>query len=360
MKKAAPSKQALKMSSTNQIILASILVLLIFLAAMLSSPQKKGTTLQPGSTQETMSSIGSRTGTQVARIAITREGETNNGTTMGATGFVQYAGNTQAATGIGNGQPGVVAGSSGTANAATTLTEHKSDSVIAAGERVKFKIDKFQKLALQPLKFKLFDSSGRELTPDYLQTVREHKVHFTVVSANLREFQHLFPEYVNGQWNVNANLPNPGTYYAYTDISPIKGTREVLRSELTVREPTKGAISYPGLTPNALAISGGASAVLGLKGIGLGAENILGYSLTRDGKNLDIVKPFTGAFGYVTLFRQGDTGVHLVARSLPVTDESKGMFDFAANFTKAGTYTAFAEFKADGKVLVFPITFNMP
>lgn len=359
MKKAAPAKNALKMSSTNQIILASILVLLIFLAAMLSSPQKKGVP-QPATTQETMSSDGSRTGTQVARISITREGENLPGTTMGATGFVQYAENTKATSGIANIQPGSSVAGTANADAATAPTEPKNESVIAAGERVKFKIDKFQKLALQPLKFKLFDSAGRELTPDYLQTVREHKVHFTVVSANLREFQHLFPEYVNGQWNVNANLPNPGTYYAYTDISPIKGTREVLRSELTVREPTKGAISYPGLTPNALAMTGGASALLGLRGIGLGAENILGYSLTRDGKNLDIVKPFTGAFGYVTLFRQGDTGVYLVARSLPVTDEGKGMFDFAANFTKAGTYTAFAEFKADGKVLVFPITFNMP
>ena len=355
MKKAAPVKKSIKMSPTNQVILAAILVLLIFLAAMLSSPPKKNQVQQEAATQATGGNGEVRTGTQVARISITKNGETQQAASIGTTGFVSpQPGATSA------GATGTVKIEPGATQAATAGSELTAGGAIPAGSRVQFKIDTFKKLAVQPLKFKVLDGSGRELTPDYLQTVREHKMHFVVVSANLREFQHLFPEYVNGQWNVSASLPNPGTYYAYIDISPVKGNPEVLRSELTVREPTKGTVNYPGITPNLLAITNGTSAVLGLRGIGLGAENILGFSLTRDGKNLGGVKPFTGAFGYVAVFRQGDTNVYLPARPLPVSDESKGMFDFAANFAKAGRYTAYGEFKVDGKVLVFPITFDMP
>ena len=185
-------------------------------------------------------------------------------------------------------------------------------------------------------------------------------MHFYVVSSGLREFQHLFPDYANGTWNVNANLSNPGTYYAYVDISPVKGNPVVLRSELTVREPTKaGTIKYPGLTPNKVAIAGDISAVLNMKGIGIGAENIMSYSLTRDGNNAGGFSPYVGAFGNVTILRQGDLNILLKARPLPVADENKGMFDYASAFIKAGRYTAFAEFKVNGKLLVFPITFEM-
>lgn len=362
MKKAAPVKKTVKMSSTNQIILAAILVLLIFLAAMLSSPAKKDQ-VQKAAPQTTAVNGETRTGTQVARISIVRNGESGQGATIGTTGFVNLqppdtSGGTSAdSTGNLEIEP---AGTQTSASAATSASEFKSGGAIPAGERVQFKIDTFKKLAVQPLKFKVFDALGMELTPDYLQTVREHKMHLTLVSANLREFQHLFPDYANGQWNASAYMPSPGTYLSYISISPVKGNPEVLRSDLTVREATKGTVNYPGLTPNLLAITDGASAVLGIKGIGLGAENIMAYSLTRDGKNLESVSPYTGAFGSVTVFRQGDPNVYISGRGLPVTDESKGMFDFAAQFDKAGRYTAFAEFKADGRVLVFPITFDMP
>jgi hypothetical protein len=364
MKKAPSTKKTVKMTSTNQIILAAIMVLLIFLAALLSSPPKKDQVQQTAS-QPVQTNGELRTGTQVARISITRNDGTPTGATIGTTGFTQPSAATVGTTGTLNVEPGAasknvgVSTTNGTA-ATQTVSAEITSGAVPAGDRVKFKIDNFKKLAVQPLKFKVFDSSGRELTPDFLLTVREHKLHFVVVSANLREFQHLYPEYVSGQWNVNANLPSPGTYYVFTDITPVKGTQEILRSELTVREATKGTINYPGLTPNLLAISNGTSAVLGIKGIGLGAENVLGYSLTRDGKNLGSVTPYTGAFGYVTVLRQGDPGVYLTARPLPVQDESKGIFDFAVKFMKAGKYTAFAEFKADGKVLIFPITFEMP
>jgi hypothetical protein len=355
------------MSPTNQVILAGIAVLIIFLAAVLSSVPKKEQTVPPPATMGAAGATGTRTGTQIASISISRGGETQQGVSANP-GVALSNGEANIPTGI---QSQAEAGSATTVGVATSpdatavstanirVTAVSAGGAIPAGSRVNFKIDTFKKLALQPLKFKVYDETGRELTPDYLQTVREHKLHFYVVSANLREYQHLFPEYDNGYWNVNANLPNPGTYYAYMDVSPIKGNPAMLRSELTVQTATKGTVVYPGLTPNKLAISGGVSTALTLSGIGIGAENLLSFSLTRGGQGVNGVSPYVGAFGSVVVLRQGDPNTLLVARPLPVSDESKGMFDFGALFSKAGKYTAFAEFKVDGKVLVFPITFEM-
>jgi|GEM_PF-3105306 len=350
MKKSTPKNQpvlpekpqskipAMKLNSTNQVILAAIVVLLIFIVAVMSSSPKQPQQQATGDTQQSATSTQtasqeSRSGQQVARISITRS-DAAQAQGVGTTG-----GNV----------------------ASTVMADIARDAAVAipAGSRVKFKIDSFKKLAVQPLKFNVYDEYGKELTPDFLQTVNEHKLHMFVVSSNLSEYSRVFPEYGNGTWNVNVNLPNPGTYYAYVEMAPVKGGNTLLRSELTVREASKGTPSYPALTPNNLAISGNVSAVMNLTDAGLENLSTLMFSLTRDGKNVNDVRPYVGAFGSVTLFRHEDLMSCTNASPFPVIDESKGIFDFGAKFQKAGRYTAFAEFKVGDKVMVFPISFDV-
>ena len=327
-------KNKFKFNSTNQVIFAAIAVLLIFLVAMLSSVPKK--VEQPQTPAVSNGETETRSGTQVARISITRNGETQQALTVSPTGIQAGSGELTAA-----------------------LVEASRGGAFPSGNRVKFKIEKFQKLAVQPLKFVLYDEKGRELTPEYLQTAHEEKIHFILVTSSLREYQHLNPEYRDGQWNVSAYMPIVGTYYAYIDFTPVSGNQTTLRSDLTVRESTKGAVKYPGLTPNMLAITDGVSTVLSLQNAPSGSESSLNYSLTRDGKNVTNAKPYLGAFGNIVLLRHNDPNTYIYARQLPLSDESKGMFDFASTFMKAGRYTAFAEFKLDKKVLLFPITFDV-
>lgn len=334
----APKKvPSLKLSSTNQVILAAIVVLLIFIAAVMSSAprqvqqqnsatQQNGAVTQPTGTE-------TRSGQQVARISITRS----------------------------DGQPAAVAQAFSGNASGPVYTDVAQDvtSAIPAEARVKFKIDTFQKLAIQPLKFNVYDDNGKELTPDFLQTVHEAKLHLMVVSANLREFSHVVPEYKNGTWNANVNLPNPGTYYAYIEICPVKGGHSILRSELTVRSPSKDNPDYPGLTQNNLAISGDVTAVMNVTDAGLENVSTLMFSLTRGGKNVDNVVPYLGAFGQVVIIRHNDLLSLVDVHPLPVSDESKGIFEFGARFLKAGRYTAFSEFKIGEKVYIFPITFDI-
>lgn len=231
-----------------------------------------------------------------------------------------------------------------------------SDS-LPAGNHVKFRIDHFEKLALQPLKFNLYDDKGKELTPDLLQTVHEKKIHLIIVSANLREYQHLHPNYFNGVWNVNAKLPNVGTYYAYADFSPIKGAAGIYRSKLVVKAETTGQINYPGTTPDAVAIIDGYKVRMSANALIANQSNKLSFSITKDGKVVTNLKPYLGAWGHVVVMRQGDPISYMHLHSATTTDETVSTVDFVATFPAAGKYTAFAEFSFGGKIVLFPVTF---
>jgi hypothetical protein len=323
-----------KFSTTNQVIMAAALVVIIFLAALLSSIPKKET-LTPA--PESSSTQEVRSGTQVARIAITRPG--------------RDAGSLPPS-------PVLDETNSATAAAATNTTVPAFGRAMYAVSRFKFKINSFQKLAVQPLKFNIYDEDGQELTPEYLTTINEQKIHLIIVSVNLREFQHLNPKYEDGAWNVSANLPTPGTYEAYADITPVKGKPVVLRGELTVRARSGGKINYPGLTPQMLAITDGVNSVLNITFGALGGVSKLTFSLTRDGKNVSDIKPLYGFFGSAIVFRHTDPDAFLRTKQ-EAADEGKGIVDLSTIFTKAGRYTAFGEFKIGDKGFVFPVTFDV-
>lgn len=230
---------------------------------------------------------------------------------------------------------------------------------VAGTNAVKFKIEKFKKLALQPLKFNIYGDNGQELTPDSLQVVHEKKVHFILVSANLREFQHLHPEYQNGVWNVLANMPNPGTYYAYTEFAAVNGQSKIFRNELIVRDPTSGSVNYPGLTSDLLALKNGFRTELTVSPALVGEEVTLTFKITKDNKPVADFKPYLGAYGHLILALQGDpiTFSHLHAE-IPY-NAADGTITFQTMFMKSGRYTAFGEFNLNGKVVMFPLTFEV-
>ncbi len=260
---------------------------------------------------------------------------------------------------------GVLSSNGQTGETASMTTDTHDDhmnmtnyqGVIPAGTRVKYKISTFQKLATQPLKFNVYDAAGKELTPELLSTVHEHKMHFIVVSADLKEFLHLHPEYRNGVWNVSAYLPTPGTYYTYVDIDPIEGDPVVLQADLTVRKATDLAtVTYPPVQ-DMVAKNNGYKASLSI-------NNLIAQESTRfmfelfqtDGKPAQ-VEPYLEAYGHVVLFKQGNPLSFTHVHPLDSGVVTQGKVDFESVFREGGVYTAFAEFKLKGKVYVFPFTF---
>lgn len=326
--------------NSKEILLAAVCILVIFYVALMASMPRKEAMDQMNSDQ---AKSEQRTGNQTVSLTILPPGGTQMSQAVSGTQPTQIASNVPHNDSMG------MMGMGG------------SDSSVDAGKRFVFKIDKFQKLATQPLKFNLYDENGTEITPDYLETRHDYKTHFVLVSADLRSYQHLHPEYKNNVWNVSANMSTQGTYYAYVDIKPLKGDAVVLRKELTVRTATdKKTIKYPGLTPKLTAIAKDVTAVVSPDPSILNHATSLSFALTRGGKAVNDLKPYLAAFGHVVVLKQGSPEIYMHLHPGTVADESKGVIPFTATFTTAGRYTAFAEFKIGKDVLTFPITFDVP
>ncbi|GEM_PF-3983780 len=232
---------------------------------------------------------------------------------------------------------------------------------IAAGSRFKFKLDHFQKLDVQLLQFDLFDRNNKLLKPADLQIVHESRLHFFVVSANLKEFQHLHPTFEKGKWRVVADLPSAGTYYAYADFTPLKAQEEVLRSELVVRQPSPLTLDYPAISENFATSDGPFTAKLTLTRPNLLQQTVLSYLLTVKDKGTPVknLTNYLGAPGHLVILRQGDPESFMHVHPLSSSDLKTAMVEFLTTFSQPGRYTAFAQFKFAQRVHTFPLSFEI-
>lgn len=344
------NKLSIKLTPRNQVILAAVAVLVIFMAALLSSIPKKETNKNVSPAQVASSTQEENSISQNSDSQQTIQNSVTNSSQENITGGTQA---TVADNSTTSSNPSYVL-----PNVAQDLSSADSGRAIFAAGRVKFKISSFKKLDVQPLKFQVFDVDGKELIPEYLKTVSEQKIHFILVTSDLRQYQHLNPKYADGQWNVSANMPTAGTYYAYLDFTTVNGKQTVLRNELIVRAATSGTLNYPGLTPNLIALTDGVTALMNPVFGSLGTESKMTFSLTRGGVNVTDLMPYAGSFGYTVILRHTDPDAFI--RTYPsAVDDKKGIVDFNATFKKTGRYTAFGEFKIGGKVSLFPITFDV-
>lgn len=321
-------------------VLALVVIVVIFFLAYLS---KMGKT--PAKQVEVPSTTGEpvMNGQQTATITILPAGSQ-----AGVAGVTASSSQPAGATASSTQQNGVQ----------SHITMSENSGSVPAGSRVKFKIDHFKKLALQPLEFEVFDEQGKAYSSADLRVTKEQRMHFIVVSANLREYMHLHPKYENGKWKVLANLPNPGTYYAYVDITPVKGDPVVLRSNLIVQKETTDTINYPGLTPDLFALTKGYKTQLTISQPIVLQQSVLSFRVTKDGKDSEL-SPYLGALGHVVVFRQGNIDSFTHVHPLSSSDAKKGLAEFMNTFVKGGRYTAFAEFKIGSTVYTFPITFDI-
>lgn len=231
-----------------------------------------------------------------------------------------------------------------------------TDTSIDAGESVKFRIENFQKLASQPLKFNIYNKDGSELVPDYIASKHGEKVHFFLAHANLREFLHLIPDYNNGVWNVQANMPTPGTYTAFIAVHPLGGVYTVYKKDLIVRNPSLENLDFPDPTIGLEVQEGRYKVKMDMEQTD--EHRVFNYKVAAN----DVVtlpQANFEALGRMTILAHSDPYTFISLTASPTfTDTAKGLM-FAANKLNPGRYTAFTEFKLDGKVYIFPFTFDI-
>jgi len=231
----------------------------------------------------------------------------------------------------------------------------EKDSVEAEGH-VQFKIDRFQKLATQPLKFQIFEDDGREITPDYLETIRGAKVHFYLAHADLGIFHHFAPNYSGGVWNAKASMPRTGTYYAYTMVDPLKGDPVMYRNELVVRAESADDVKGPDPTAGLTAYNGPASAVMEMKRF----DSYRGFlfEVKRDGNPVSI-SPHFESVGQMTLLKEGDPTFMKVFTADTSSEEHIGKVSFSMEHLQPGRYTAFLEVRVGNAVYIFSHSFDI-
>ncbi|MBU1954340.1 hypothetical protein KKH03_05215 [Patescibacteria group bacterium] len=225
-----------------------------------------------------------------------------------------------------------------------------------AGGHIKFKIDHFQKLAVQPLKFNIFDDAGAELTPDYLGTINGAKVHFYLVHADLKLFDHIIPTYSGGVWNARADMPRSGTFYAYFAINPVKGDPAIYRSKLVVRDESPGDLSQADPTANLTAFFDSATARMEMKDFNTYRGFL--YEIKKNGRPLPIV-PVYDAVGSMLLIKHGDSGFFKTFKADGASEETIGKVSFSMGNLNAGRYTALLEVKSGKTVYSFAHTFDV-
>ena len=201
------------------------------------------------------------------------------------------------------------------------LTLKLADAAASPGERFK-------------LAFRIVDRDG--------QTVRdfdvEHtkRMHVIVVRRDMTGFQHVHPtQRPDGTWSVPVTLDEPGSYRVFADFS-VNGKAYTLADDLTADGTVRSQkLPAPADSVNVdgmrVSLTEGASKA--------GAEAVLGFEVTRNGKPVAI-EDYLGAQGHLVALRQGDLAflhVHPDENSLK----------FMATFPTAGSYRLFLQFKTD-------------
>lgn len=220
--------------------------------------------------------------------------------------------------------------------------------------RLQFRIDRFQLLATQPLRFQIFDKDDAELTPDYLETLRGSKVHFYLVHANMGIFHHILSDYSQGVWNARSYMPQSGTYYAYVKIDPLKGEPMLLRYDLVVR--TESASDVSRVDPTITANDGPFTASMEMKHFG--AYRGFLYEVQLNENSVTIV-PQRDAVAEMTIFSHGNPQFIRTLQADTVSEENIGKVSFSTEHLQPGRYTAFMEAQIDGGTRTFSQTFDI-
>ena len=321
----------------NPAFYTGVLAVVVILAIVLTSSFKN----KNNDTQNGTTSTDQRVGQQTISVSIT---DPNN-----ISGWKDTQAKTQ--------QTAQVLYSTETQDSTHSLNFAGTGGVENFGGKVVYKIDKFKKLATQPLKFDIFDANGQLMTPDYLKTNQEQKVHLFIVGKDLKSYMHLNPRFEDGKWQVNADLLKPGTYYSFANFTTVNGVDMSIKNKLVVQNETSDA-KLPGLTPELKAIVGSYQLLAKVDPLVATSNNKLTLSVSENGKPA-FIQPFMGTFGYLALFKQEEDLKMINVVPTEGIDGKSGTVSHIAEVKTLGRYTAFAEFRIKDKLIVFPFTFDL-
>ena len=207
------------------------------------------------------------------------------------------------------------------------------------------------------LRFQILSPSGAPVKR-YVET-HEKQLHLIVVRNDLAVFEHVHPVLdADGTWSVPLNLVRAGDYRVFADFMPSGGPALTLGANLHVAgrydpQPLPPASASAEIDDYTVALRGSPKA---------GEASMLTLSVDRDGKPVDDLQPYLGAYGHLVAVRASDLAyLHVHPMGAPEDGSTAPGPDivFHTTFPSTGTYRLFLDFQHDDLVRTAAFTVNV-
>ncbi len=229
-------------------------------------------------------------------------------------------------------------------------TNHENHSPV----NTKAKLTPPEKLAPnQPLNLSIDiqDSTGKPVTK--FDIFQEKIMHLIVVSDDLRNFDHIHPEYKeNGRFQVSATFPESGSYTMFSDYKPAGKKETVSLTNITI----PGAVPMPKnlekFTKTKTLSDTKVNLNVSEKTIKAGADITLTFDV-KDNKNQPVtdLQPYLGEKGHLVIIKSSSpltVADYIHAHAMKNT--TNGKIEFHTKFPKSGTYKMWTQFNRNGKI----------
>ena len=193
--------------------------------------------------------------------------------------------------------------------------------------------------------FTVVDGDGEPLTSYDVEHGKE--LHLILVRFDLGGYRHVHPELdaATGRWSVPVSLED-GSWRVYADFAPAGEQATLAEADLTVgtgsaTEPLGSDTDTDTVDGYEVHLSRDGSAVT--------------LHVSKDGREVTDLQPYLGAYGHLVAIRAEDLAYLHVH---PEDGPAGPAIGFHAEFTEAGRYRLFLDFKHEGEVrtAVFTVT----
>jgi hypothetical protein len=208
-----------------------------------------------------------------------------------------------------------------------------------------------------PLKFRILSPTGAPVKR-YVET-HEKLLHLIVVRNDLAVFEHVHPTLdAEGTWSVTSNLARAGDYRVFADFMPTGGPALTLGTNLHVAgkydpQPLPPPSQTAEVDEFTVTLNGAPKA---------NEASMLTLSVSRDGKPVDDLQPYLGAYGHLVALRASDLAylhVHPMGEPGDGTTAAGPEIGFHTMFPSAGAYRLFLDFQHQGVVRTAAFTVNV-
>ena len=208
--------------------------------------------------------------------------------------------------------------------------------------------------------FSIVDERGDTLK-DFAIT-HTKMMHVIVARKDLAYFQHVHPEFdaSTGTFTFkDLTFPADGEYRIFADFAAAGGQMDSMGMPLTTTisedVPVGNLANYK---PQAIGTEektktfDGMQVTLNTHGTPTsGAESMLMFNLSQNGKPVTDLESYLGALGHAVVLREGNLDFIHAHPSEDVNAKQTGNVNFMVDFPEAGKYKVFTQFQRGGKVI---------